>query len=282
MQALKSNRCLVHSVFQKVINLSAGDLFFSIGNAKIEEGPGTIIMNEAADFMEWGLKRGDIVFCENKKLILSGRFEIKMQEKNCFFINDLSKCKPYREEHLLLSIPLAERLTFIYGADGELYRCYFNMEEKTKTDQFFQIHFRRIKEAIKEKSEHVLVKELYSIVGLGRGLTPSGDDFIAGMLFIFSIFQKTDIMQYWDLVCFCKTKTNRISYEEIVQAYHGKSRRSQMQFLSAILQGDQTMIKNSVHGILRYGSTSGTDIMIGMLMAFKRIGFMMERKQMML
>lgn len=48
-------------------------------------------------------------------------------------------------------------------------------------------------------------------------------------------------------------------------AWRGLVRRSLWQLFDAMAQGDWEVQKRAVHNVIRYGSTSGTDMMCGVL-----------------
>jgi hypothetical protein len=107
-----------------------------------------------------------------------------------------------------------------------------------------------------------------SLVGLGPGLTPSGDDFLTGLFTIFNMKNNP----FYPYRSFCeevlkkaRTLTNDISYMTLKKAANGKVRDSIISFLNSILVEDDQDLILSLNKLLNIGSSSGTDIAYGIV-----------------
>lgn len=106
-----------------------------------------------------------------------------------------------------------------------------------------------------------------SLLGLGPGLTPSGDDYLTGMIAVFMVHNHPvpSLQRFGkDVAAVAETATNLISYSAIEQASNGKVRESIAQLLSFLLTGEEEC-SCAVEEVLRIGSSSGTDIALGIV-----------------
>jgi len=107
-----------------------------------------------------------------------------------------------------------------------------------------------------------------SLIGLGPGLTPAGDDFLVGLFTVFNI----ENHQYFSHHSFCeevvlhaKALTNDISYMALAKAAAGQVRESIIDLMEALFRGSEEELISSLRRVLAIGSTSGTDIALGII-----------------
>lgn len=123
-----------------------------------------------------------------------------------------------------------------------------------------------------------LGESIRRLVGLGMGLTPSGDDLICGMLYAFGCFSAVsdDCAKCRDMLrCVLDTKmlmrTNEISAQYILSAVRGEYYEVVDRVLRDITSTDDssdiTQLLTSVRGLLSVGASSGSDILCGILFA---------------
>lgn len=120
---------------------------------------------------------------------------------------------------------------------------------------------------------------LIKLLGLGNGLTPSGDDFLVGLLSGLHFFDlEEDERQLKNIIASNKHKTTAISesfmreslddcYSEIILSLYGS-----LEIKSS------SLISQNVTAILSYGHSSGMDILSGILFAVYLIDFKNEIK----
>ena len=110
------------------------------------------------------------------------------------------------------------------------------------------------------------------LVGLGPGLTPSGDDLLAGMLVALMAMPYTASQPSVDLLARCVTrhaaeKTNRISSAMLEQSAKGNGSAAQHRLLRCLLGVDtQPDISRATLELIQVGHTSGWDTLAGILL----------------
>ena len=111
------------------------------------------------------------------------------------------------------------------------------------------------------------------LVGLGPGLTPSGDDFLGGLFFTTHSLQRAypgDF--YWeqgvirDLIDWAETQTNSISHAHLSDLAQGHGPEPLHDLVASLLTGqDLGCMMAAATRLLGIGHTSGWDILAGLL-----------------
>jgi hypothetical protein len=110
------------------------------------------------------------------------------------------------------------------------------------------------------------------IHGFGFGLTPSGDDFITGMLYALYLLQeitgKENLVSLRKNICKAAETVNIISLNAMKMAANGRFGENFKKMVSALAQNNEREICEAVHTILNIGATSGADMLTGFLQTF--------------
>lgn len=112
---------------------------------------------------------------------------------------------------------------------------------------------------------------LSRLVGLGVGLTPSGDDFIVGALAIAQARSLSGGLgeELIDIVDDLGRTTTSVSQHYLMSAARGRFSKSVIDVVDAVLCGDSPMdsaaFETAIKALLDHGSTSGTDTLAGMV-----------------
>lgn len=127
----------------------------------------------------------------------------------------------------------------------------------------------RFKKNFLKEEKAAIQTSVQRLLGLGLGLTPSGDDFLTGLLLVFceettdNENLRTIIQEQWH-------RTNRISQHQLYFATKGRGKRSLLQVVRGIGQATDPLLdfENAVAETLSVGSTSGHDLLLGVLTGF--------------
>ena len=111
----------------------------------------------------------------------------------------------------------------------------------------------------------VVPESAQQLIGLGPGLTPSGDDFLGGALIALSLVYRQDIaaLLYADLCPRLLTRTGPISRTHLAAASAGQGLEALHLAINSVIEGNVEMIPNRLHHIDRIGSSSGWDALAG-------------------
>lgn len=132
---------------------------------------------------------------------------------------------------------------------------------------------------ITELASHLLrgdyslfLKNAISLIGLGPGLTPSGDDFLSGFMIGYITYSKhlnSDsrfVKEVFPLIVRNSfQRTNYLSYQQLLLASLGHGYEILEQLCLDILQADFKKVSPGLERIVNIGSTSGMDQLIGLL-----------------
>jgi hypothetical protein len=138
-----------------------------------------------------------------------------------------------------------------------------------------------IKSAIISLNERALLQNTQKILGYGRGLTPSGDDFLSGLLFTLNRAGSDCIPAAWladiqeQILEQARTRTNSVSRSLLYCAAQG-SADSRVQELVDALINKETAFSNQALPLARWGNSSGLDLFVGIAIAFQS---MQERRK---
>ncbi|GMQ75196.1 MAG: hypothetical protein BMS9Abin01_0441 [Gammaproteobacteria bacterium] len=118
-----------------------------------------------------------------------------------------------------------------------------------------------------DKSAMPELQWLHPLVGLGPGLTPSGDDFIGGMMIALHGLCETDLCRHvWKSVRgYVEEAGNPISGAHLEAASEGQGSAGIHRALAAILGGCPQATRDSLADIERIGHVSGWDTMAGVI-----------------
>jgi hypothetical protein len=107
------------------------------------------------------------------------------------------------------------------------------------------------------------------LIGLGPGLTPSGDDLLGGAMIALRALGRDDRARRvadWALPL-AATRTGAISAAHLACAAAGEGNASLHEFLAALLMGDDAGIASAVAALAAIGHSSGWDMLAGVALA---------------
>ena len=115
-----------------------------------------------------------------------------------------------------------------------------------------------------------------SLIGLGPGLTPSGDDFLCGfMIALHAIGKRDTVRRLWATIREdARTSTNTISLAMLEAAAEGRGCASLHTAICAIMSGLSPAA--AVSGLSRFGHSSGWDSLAGVVVVMES---MLKRRE---
>lgn len=105
------------------------------------------------------------------------------------------------------------------------------------------------------------------LVGFGLGLTPSGDDVLAGMLIALHLVRPAAAIAVSDIVKeAARGRTTRISVAYLEAASQGNAGEA-WHALAEHLAGSDDAVKTATRRVIAFGETSGADMLTGFVLA---------------
>lgn len=117
-----------------------------------------------------------------------------------------------------------------------------------------------------------LLDGVRNLRGCGPGLTPSGDDFIAGLLFGLHLLQKCrgrDFQPLADVVFRAAHSANIFSNTFLELARRGLFFGRLKELIQALLAGSETSLRRATERLLAVGASSGADLATGFFMTLQ-------------
>lgn len=124
-------------------------------------------------------------------------------------------------------------------------------------------------EALARRDDGGLEAAARRCVGLGFGLTPSGDDMLSGILSVLRCYGREDFEHASRAVLAAAPGTNDISRSYLVWACRGYATDAVMRTLQGLTKGGADL---AVRRLLKLGHTSGADILEGIIRAAEWTG----------
>lgn len=264
------SRLKVHSIFEHAVNLiNDNDWIITLLPEDYSAGPQAVILaqEDFAKFKSLGLGAADTL-----------DFNELISIKNSQTIYRRSGYKPVPED--------------IIKAEGN--NIYFEslLSQKGNKNGLLgkeNIYSRYAAPILSEFATLFLQKrfdeageKLLGLIGLGPGLTPSGDDFVLGVFAaIYSFRMSEDIISGLKdiMVRKAKNKTNIISYNMLRQGAMGGFIEWVEDMADAVIYGDPQQIEAAFSEMLKIGSSSGSDISAGILFGMTNILALINNKE---
>lgn len=271
------------NVYKNVINCISYDKkqFFSIGSQHVIRNPYMLNIEQKIDFRSLKQNKNPIkqISVEGNKLIVANTFEVDFEKAERWDAS-IIRFSSYKADFLLQA--LWELVCSINekGKAGGL-RAIWLHHHHLQDSYSLSIHernlaesFQKLADLIDSNDERKKYDACKNLVGLGVGLTPSGDDFLAGMILTLQAFQHPyfsffkNLQQDW--LEFVKVRTTTVSYFMLEAALKGKGNEA----IQALIIGigiKKTTIKPVIDRVLSIGSCSGTDMLVGVSFALEMI-----------
>lgn len=246
----------VHSCFEHGFNLAAEGRLCFIGNKHDELLPyGILLKKEDVKKIRDVVSQGETLFCmdqERQRLVSSG-LVIDFSGAQVF-------SSRYQKDHRMRPQMSLDR---IFG---------FIKDEKTGFgDTIGQIvsgkcgNIEVIRNCFRSRDKEVICHILKKWVGYGPGLTPSGDDFLLGILFADEMFSFLGDSFKAELVKLADSRyTTDVSVNQYFCALQHLFSKSFLEFANAWKERQVNQMAESLKRILLFGHTSGRDIAAGL------------------
>lgn len=193
---------------------------------------------------------------------------------------DFSRCILWQPDALYLSPPRIKETNWQVLADiihtsimhsSSLFYYRDNNIFHRELNRLLQLHRRQLIAALREDNRAAIEKEIIALMGSGIGLTPSGDDYLAG-LSTFLFLNGHPAGKYRQLFMSAlnkgKHKTTLLSAITLHEAISQRYREVIYCFINQIVSGELSHIQQAINNIKKIGSSSGCDMLCGMADAF--------------
>ena len=260
----------VHSVFDRVVNVEAdGGELFALACRDLDNAPNTVVV-EATGFGMTGISVNDPAVAVGERLRV-GRIAVLLQGATGW--DGALPIYPRADRTLRDNLRIVESRLEGHGtADGESAHrrgeCAFvDAAAEALSHEATQLFGALSRADLESARTHAK-----GMIGLGPGLTPSGDDFLVGLFAVLNIAGSPCHALRGlclDIVAGAERSTNAISFAALAKAARGRVRESIVTLTRHLLYGAREGLIPSLDRVLAIGSTSGADIVAGIVSGFE-------------
>ncbi|KXA93683.1 hypothetical protein AKJ38_01825 [candidate division MSBL1 archaeon SCGC-AAA259I14] len=273
----------VHSVFDRTFNLLIDDRLVGIARKDVYPGPSNVIVDvpPTEDMPALGVEK-DMKTHVNDNLLSVGRILE-------FSLNDAKFWRPKTrvENHVDLEIlgknlELAKRLLSAKAGEEGLEQLSLYIDEiRHGNEPYGELNkvtgkagprLTDLVRSIKSSDLIGIGRNAEKLIGLGPGLTPSGDDLLTGLMIAlrwmagsvngnFEIVRKIN-----ETIIDAADSTTLISEQQLIHASRGETNALIQELIEAIFIGSSTDVEVGVERVSKIGETSGADIMVGLFL----------------
>lgn len=271
----------VHSIFNTVINVLSSDRN-NLLTLALDEVVSSPWMMKTEDNYLFELMKSKIAPGDSVTLSENFTIEIKQIEWNyknaVYSVTKINKKNPSEK---IFNNGFSNKIyQFIkeQGKDSGLVSAWdkysiekpnINEDENVYVKSYLQA-IKKMSEATENNDKSAVLKHSYRLIGLGLGLTPTGDDFILGCLAVWRFFESPLIEQFKesDWIGNVKKKTTVISAFMLENGVNGYVNQALGDLLMHHKEKD---LSTYLAPFLKIGATSGTDMLIGVIFAYKQM-----------
>lgn len=256
----------IHSVFARTINIIIENNMYTIASRQLDNAPATLMV-DLESFSPYDFLLGDPIALSNRIMNLSSYLSIDLNTAD-FWRSELPDYPG--QVHQLYCNLLFAKIYIVEEGKAEWLR-----ESKNEQTPFHKEMQRMLLERTTSLINNFTIdssveqlKKAKQLIGLGQGLTPSGDDFLTGMLLAFSTVKGNQFNKNsWSLhvVKEAKEKTNFISYSTLKYAANGEARETIGSLFQVLFNKKEADVEQELKKVMQIGSSSGTEILWGII-----------------
>ena len=245
----KNHFAKIHSVFPNGFNLNFnGELvYISYHQEGLLSARGISIDQSVFDAITPYLKIGVQVRVKEQQLVFYTRpyiFTVHFTERK---VKDL-KVRPLTEDELEA-----------FGFQSRLEQLNLLKHSGFATNENLMMILNEIKRENEVNTNHIK-----RLIGAGIGLTPTGDDFLQGLIFMEQTLQNRPHIQTLVEEQLTQRSTTDVSLSYYHAIFDGYSNEPLVLLAQAIKEGNEEAFHQAISYIRQYGETSGYDLLTGM------------------
>lgn len=258
----------VEQVFNKAINISINNRLFTLLSSQLDNAPNSCrLINK--DFSLLQIKSGDDFYLFDNEILINEHYSLsfslckKWQQPSIIFCPDKIKQKSYQSFLLAqlntVDLILSNDKSSLFNYQGD---NVFYLSSSVKLTQLRTCLINLLKTEQHEK----FVSVINQLVGLGIGLTPSGDDYLVGLM-AFLLLENhpahSFYPEFYQGIVQSKDRTTPISAMTLEKALKMEYRENMHQLIQSLVEANETEIYSQFLEIFNIGSSSGSDMLFG-------------------
>nr|WP_282564513.1 DUF2877 domain-containing protein [Providencia alcalifaciens] len=258
----------IEQVFNKAINFSVNHQLYTLLSSQIDNAPNSCrLINK--DFLSYKINVGDSVFILNNEIHIGENYAIsfllctKWKPSTIYFVAEKINDKDYlfflESKFNEIDSILNKRTHSLFNYQGN---NLFYLESSKKLNE---LRFSLINALMNKQSSEV-ANIVSQFIGLGIGLTPSGDDYLVGLMAFLLLKNhpaNSFYISFYQGILHSKGNTTPISAITLEKALDQGYRENMHQLIQCLVDGRNENIYPKILEILNIGSSSGCDMLFG-------------------
>ena len=249
-----------HSRFNRAVNFTQGDHLVSVVAEEIGDGPWNIVIRD----LNTGQTQKPLEISAGKVVFEDGEFPFADRHRYCSTLECETGASPRFSDNLSLFGELLRTMShpksLAFLLDDQRIRNFHSGFERAFAEQ--------VKRSVNQIFHGDRLNGVRSLSGCGIGLTPSGDDFIAGLLIGLNLRGEGFRGLVNQVFAAAQTK-NIFSSSFLDLARQGLLFGRMKDLILALLDGGQEAVRNSAGKLFAVGGSSGADLGTGFLMTMR-------------
>lgn len=258
----------IEQVFNKAINILIDNQLFTLLGSQLDNAPNSCrLLNK--DFALLKINDGDDIHISNGKISIGENYWLSFslckmwQQPVIAFIHDKKNIKNYQsfllKQVTRLDFILSEAKSSLFNYQGD------NLFYSASAEKLNQLRSHLISE-LKNSQHQNLADVIRQFVGLGIGLTPTGDDYLVGVM-AFLLLKNHPVNEvyadFYQGIIQGIDNTTSVSAITLEKALAHEYRENMCQLIQSLVDADETNIHLQYLNILNIGSSSGSDMLFG-------------------
>ncbi len=272
----------IEQVFNKAINIRINNQLYTLLGSQLDNAPNSCrLLNK--DFALLNINSGDDFHISNGKISIGERYWLSFslcktwRQPVIAFTYDNTNNKNYQSFLLKqvtgLDLILSEAKGSLFNYQGD------NLFYSASAEKLNQLR-RNLMDVLKNQQYQNLADIVRQFVGLGIGLTPSGDDYLVGLI-AFLLLRNHPFNEvhpgFYQGIMQGIDKTTPVSAITLEKALVHEYRENMCQLIQSLVDADETNIHLQFLNILNIGSSSGSDMLFGIRDALSLTHYFGER-----
>lgn len=285
---------LLHSVFNHALNILVRQELFSVLAIEKAEFPNSILVNPSLieGFTNLSLTTNLITKFDKEYVIIGEKLLIYLKESTTYSdkkeVSSDILDKIYLQNNIDMAVAAGIRIANKEGLGifwKSIQRILMDIPSETDGFSIFQkkayLRICDLVHGLRHRNLDLVKKAVSDLSGFGIGLTPSGDDFLTGLISAFNLFgSKTVQGQYFSeivevILDYSRGNTNLISFQQLLSASRFEITSGLANYISAIVSGGtnktQSLIEENSQLLFLYGHSSGTEMGLGAVVGISLI-----------
>jgi hypothetical protein len=258
----------IEQVFSKAINIFIDNQIFTLLSSPLDNAPNSCrLLNKNLSLLN--INSGDTFQVLNGKVSIGDGYWLSFslctawQQPVIYFTNEKVRQKKYQlfllKQISELDLILSEARNSLFNYQGD------NLFYLASAEKLNQLRSNLIY-LIKKKQRQNLADVIRQFVGLGIGLTPSGDDYLVGLM-AFLLLKDNPVAglhpDFYQGIMQGNEQTTPISAITLEKALDHEYRENMCQLIQSLVDANETNIHLLFLNILNIGSSSGSDMLFG-------------------